>query len=273
LHDVVNAMRPAHTQLCVIPSGVPIPTECSDQDGALRIAYVGRLEQKQKRILDVVIGMCSVLKKVDRTTATIFGSGSEQQAIKQIISSNGLDHRIFLRGVVSQECIQNELIKHDIIVLFSDYEGTPGALMDGMACGLVPICTDIPGGVRDLVKNSDTGLIVQNRDDAFVSAVDKLNTMPTLRKSLAVAARQHVIRNYSLDVCACRWEAFCSELIASRGQRRKIIMPSRFELPPVHPDLASEDYRRPRGLCLMLKQGRQFVSVVKTVLYNFTRPY
>jgi glycosyltransferase involved in cell wall biosynthesis len=71
-----------------------------------------------------------------------------------------------IRYFISYFCgYLQQLIEHNILILLSDYEGTPGAVMDGMACGLVPVCTDISGGVQELVIPDQTGLLVRDRGD------------------------------------------------------------------------------------------------------------
>jgi glycosyltransferase involved in cell wall biosynthesis len=260
IHDRVQAMQPASTRLCVIPSGVPIPSRISTQDGPLKIAYVGRFEQEQKRVLDVARAICVALTQVKTATAAFFGDGSERARIEAIIRENSLADRIQLRGLVPPTEIQEQLAEHSVIVLMSDYEGMPGALMDGMACGLVPISTDIPGGVRELVLHEETGLRVQDRLVGFVDAIRRLDQDAFLRRRLAAAARQHVIDSYSLKECASRWENFCARLLADAGTRRAIVVPSRFHLPPVHPALAREDVRLPTVYEKVLTKSRNLVA-------------
>lgn len=54
----------------------------------------------------------------------------------------------------------------DVICVASDREGEPLPLLEGMACGCFPLCTDV-GIVPELVRNGENGLIVERTPEAF----------------------------------------------------------------------------------------------------------
>jgi colanic acid/amylovoran biosynthesis glycosyltransferase len=62
LKNRVEVLQPKYTKLFTIPSGVPIPQTISNQKGTVKIAYVGRLVQQQKRIRDVFEALVNLLK-------------------------------------------------------------------------------------------------------------------------------------------------------------------------------------------------------------------
>lgn len=57
----------------------------------------------------------------------------------------------------------------DVICVASDREGEPLPLLEGMACGCFPVCTDV-GIVPELVRNGENGLIVERTPEAFRKA-------------------------------------------------------------------------------------------------------
>ena len=59
-------------------------------------------------------------------------------------------------GMLNQIELSVMLQKCDVFVLPSYYEGLPLVLMEAMACGAVPVCTDLPG-VKDWVEKSING--------------------------------------------------------------------------------------------------------------------
>lgn len=132
-----------------------------------------------------------------------------------------------------------------MLVLLSDYEGLPIALMEAMACGVVPICLRIRSGIPELVEDGVTGLLVSDRSDDFVAAVWRLRYEPQLWEKLSKAARAKIEAEYSNEVCTASWEAFLKQLQQGARQRRTITIPKRFNLPPVHPNLKREDNRKP----------------------------
>src|SRR5262249_31927496 len=155
---------------CVIPSGVPLPHVRAEQTGPLDLIYVGRLENRQKRIDVVLDRLVRAVVSGAARRASIVGTGSQRLALERRIAELGLEGRIRLTGHVDPDRLPEVLVQHHVAVLFSAYEGTPGALMDAMACGLIPVVTPIPGGTRELVEDQRTGLIIDHSDESLLGA-------------------------------------------------------------------------------------------------------
>lgn len=254
LKEKVEALHPNHTQLCMIPSGVPVPDYYSQQSESLSLVYIGRLVQQQKCIRETFDSLVKVVQSSPDIRVTLIGEGSEEANLRQQIQALDLGNRIQLLGAIPNEKLHQELQNHNVLVLLSDYEGTPGAVMDGMACGLVPICLDIGGGVGELVIPEQTGILVRDRNDSFNKAIERLSADHSLRLELACRARQHIIENYSLEVAVSRWENFCRALISQSGQKKRIEMPWWYQLPDVKPGLDREDYRFSASIRKLVKR-------------------
>lgn len=244
LAQTVRAWNAPRTQVVDIPHGVPMSYSTAVHDETLRLVYAGRLEDQQKRIRDMVSSMVITLTCYPTARAKIIGDGSQRAAVEEIIKRSGVANRFELTGFVGPERVQNEMMSGNILVLLSDYEGVPGAVMDGMACGLVPVCLDTPGGVRELVMHDETGLLVSDRGGSFQNAITRLATDRALRYRLSANARKHIATGFSLKVAADRWEQLFEELLADAGPRQPIRFPSRPIIPPPFPAFGSEDARK-----------------------------
>lgn len=260
----ISTSSDGSTRVAVIPSGVPVPDTVVDQYdeqciGGLRIVYIGRLVQQQKRILDLIDAVAMALHHLPAASMTLIGRGNnstDEEAVLERIRSHHMQDRIRVVGDLAPESVTLELMNHHVVVLLSDYEGTPGAVMDGMACGLVPVCLDIPGGVRELVRDGETGLLVKDRGDGFVAAITRLAGDPGLRERLGGKARDLIEQEFSLQVAADRWERFLGELVGASESRKAIVIPRVYRLPPVRAGLSREDRRRPTFFARI----RRFVS-------------
>ncbi len=92
----------------------------------------------------------------------------------------------------------------DLMVITSPQrsEGTPTTVLEAMACGLPVVSTDA-GGVRDVVEDAVTGLIVRSLDPGVVAAaVLQLMGDSSLRAQMAIAARRMATLKYDVSVCA-----------------------------------------------------------------------
>ncbi len=76
----------------------------------------------------------------------------------------------------------------DVLVFPTRFEGFPVALLEAMSAGLVPVVSDLPSGVPEVV-DSETGFRVEiSNVGAFVSAVLALHNNHELLESMSRAA-------------------------------------------------------------------------------------
>jgi colanic acid/amylovoran biosynthesis glycosyltransferase len=245
-----HSLRARHPQLPAdilvryIPHGVSVPSQAAQPPaGSFRLAYVGRLVEINKRVSDMTRAFCRAARELPGTEVVIYGDGPSLPALRRILRAEGQGLPIQLAGNVDNDQIQERLLGHHAIVLLSDSEGLGIALLEAMACGVVPICLRRPSGVLELVEDGVTGLLVDDRGDSFVAAVQRLHTEPGLWQRLSLAARARIVAKYSQERSAEQWAAFFQELQQRAGPRQPIELPSHFELPPVHPKLAHMDER------------------------------
>jgi len=212
----------------VIPSGVPVPVMRANQEEIkLRVVYAGRLVQRQKKIHDVLDVFIRLVNRFDRVECAFLGEGPEKKALMDRVASAGLLKKIKFYGVLIGDKYQETLIGKHVIVLLSDYEGTPGSIMDGMACGLIPICKRY-NGIDDLVVNGKTGFVVESKDDVE-AVVSRLLEDMAVRKDISKNARRHIEKYYSISKAAALWESFFYELIEKQPKKAgPIHIPWRF---------------------------------------------
>jgi glycosyltransferase involved in cell wall biosynthesis len=256
----VRVRQPKGILLQSIPCGVPIPEKVAKKPGRLKIAYVGRLVEEQKRISEVARGLCQAVREVPGTEALIYGDGPARGAVEQILREEGNALPVQLVGYVESNQISRLLSECHAVVLLSDHEGLGLSLLEGMACGVVPIALRGASGVSEFVEDGVTGMLVGDRGKDFVAAVGRLREDPALWQRLAGSARAKVEAEYSEKVCVDRWLELFRQLLDGRGPRQPLRTPRWLGLPPVHPALASLDRRRGREI---IQRARRFASRVK----------
>src|SRR5262249_21323066 len=189
-----------------IPCSVPMPRRTAQcPTGPLRLLYVGRLTEEQKQISALTQAMCRAVREIPGIEGVIIGDGTGRPAVEQILREQSLGSAVRLVGRLDSEQIQEVMLQAHAIVLLSDYEGLPVAVMEAMACGLVPVCLRIPSGIPELVEDGVTGLLVSDRADNFISAIRRLRTEAGLWERLSCSARKRIENGYSLENGVDRW--------------------------------------------------------------------
>ena len=159
--------------------------------------------QKDQRTLIQAIG---ILKERNvKVHLALAGSGKTRliRQCKRASVQAGLTDQIeFLGQVIDMPQL---LLKHQIFILSTHYEGMPLALIEAMACGCACIGSDVIG-VREVIEHDKTGLLVPEEDaPALADAIEKLLSSPALAEKLGQAARQQVHRAFDMQLMHSRY--------------------------------------------------------------------
>lgn len=226
-----------------IPSGAPIPSQQATWNSShFQIVYSGRLVQEQKRIIETTECMIRLCQRIDNVRCVVIGDGPLRSEVESMILAS--EAPITVVGSKSPEEVQRILLQSQAILLLSDYEGTPTAVMEAMACGVVPICLSIRSGVPQLVQHKKTGMIVSDRGDSCLRAIREIAGSRNQWEQLSRSARDLAKSTFSIEICAGRWLELISELKVSKPTRR-LTLPRTLRLPPTHPGFAHQDLRDP----------------------------
>jgi colanic acid/amylovoran biosynthesis glycosyltransferase len=236
------------------------------------LAYVGRLADEQKRITDLTRAFCRVTREVPGIEALIVGEGPDKSKVERVIADEHND-RVTLSEPVDVDRVQTLLLERDVIVLLSDYEGLPIALMEGMACGCVPITLKVRSGIPELVENEKTGLIVDDRDSGFIDAVRRLRNDPSLWEALSTQGRTKIEDGYSQGLCADMWKELLTSIGAHGRSPRAISVPTRMRIRHRNPALDMEHQMKPRTSRVIsaYKRARVAIGAIRRVLAGRAR--
>ena len=203
--------------ITVIPSAVDAPPIHSDRrsaGGAQRIVAAGRLEYEKG--FDRLLTAFSQLPASDREwSLQIFGEGSQRAALERQIKSLGLQRQVSMPGWI--ESIWEELAAATFFVLPSRYEGFPSALMEAMALGVPSLAVDCPSGPREIIRESNWGLLVANEIEALREGMQRMMHQSDYREQLGQAGRQ-VSEQFSWDSMVDRYEALMGQTLTNTNR-------------------------------------------------------
>lgn len=132
---------------------------------------------------------------------TILGKGEFYDDVHNQIVELGLENVVSQKGNVSNvdEYLQNA----DCFIMSSDYEGMPLSVLEAMSCGL-PIISTKAGGVVDIVKDGENGLLVEVGDELglakAIMAMDENKIESYGKKSLEESEK------YDIRLCVKQYE-------------------------------------------------------------------
>jgi glycosyltransferase involved in cell wall biosynthesis len=244
----VRERRP-EARVVTIPCGVRVPaTTTRFSTAPFRVVYSGRLVEHQKRASLVIESLVEACRRCGRIEATVMGDGPARPSMEKAVAAAGLGERICFAGRLSPDAVARRLQESQAILLMSDFEGLPVALMEAMAAGVVPVARSIASGVGELVHDGVTGILVDDSPAHAAAALARLaDGAAETWQEMSAAARSLVADRYSDTVCFGRWRLLLEELAAKAAVRHPLVVPRSIRLAPVHPLNRRMDARRPRG--------------------------
>lgn len=104
------------------------------------------------------------------------------------------------------------LMRHQLCVLSTHYEGLPLALVEGMAAGCAVVGSAVPG-VQELIADGHTGRLVPPRDPAaLAAAIEALLRDPAAAAQLGAQARQQAQLAFSRERMTADYESLLLSL-------------------------------------------------------------
>lgn len=235
MHEIERVPR---KRIRMIPTGLlRDPAELHGAPGTLReelglpagTPLVGAIAMlRPMKAVDVLVeSFPHVLERVPDAHLVVAGDGPLRGEVEEVIARLGVGDRVHLLGV--REDVPNVLRSLDVVVLPSDSEGSPIALIEAMVAERAIVASDV-GGMPAILDGDRCGVLVPPRTPpALGAAVAGLLEDPARRAELASRARDRAMAEYTLERVRDRWVALYRELLA--GNPPDDWVPS--EIPPV----------------------------------------
>lgn len=205
IHRETAARFPALApRLRHIPYGVPMPAELAVRKpaGTLRAIYAGRLDQPQKRVLDLPAIVRAALARKVNIELTVAGSGPQEAALRQACA----DLPVRFAGTLGRQALSDAYASHDVFLLPSAFEGLPLSLLEAMAHGCVPVVSHVQSGVAHAVSHQANGFLLPVGDvNAFAACLETLAGVPGRVREIGARAYETIRHDFHVDVMAARY--------------------------------------------------------------------
>ena len=189
----------------------PLPARRWTSDSPIRLLSVGRVAPEKN--LPLLIDAVDALINVDHLDVEleIVGDGPAWNRVAQHIVNRGLTSRVHLVGRRAGDQLVASYDRADIFVMTSLSESFGMVLVEAMARGVPVIAPDITG-VRDVVIDGSTGLLVDHSVASICDAILRLVRTPGLREKVVAGARLQSPR-YSWPTIARQCAGMYEELL------------------------------------------------------------
>jgi glycosyltransferase involved in cell wall biosynthesis len=202
----------------VNPTVAPMPVATdlfgpgASRDGD-RLLFVGRLNN-QKGVEHVLHALASM-----KTPATldIVGDGPNRESLKLLAESLGIAPRIRWHGQLSQSALPPIYQRAAAVVLPSVDEGLGLVAVEALLCE-TPVVAFDSGGLRDVIQNEKTGLLVKPGDRAaLAAALDDLLARDGRGSQLGKAGRLYALSAFAPESAARRYAEIYRQVLGANA--------------------------------------------------------
>jgi glycosyltransferase involved in cell wall biosynthesis len=179
-HELAGAARTLGArEVRVIPSGVDVPAEVGEPEEPPHVLYAGRLSAEK--------GVAELAEAARDLPLVVAGDGPLRGRLPRAL------------GWVQHDELLRLYERAAVVACPSLREGFGVACAEAMAHGR-PVVASAVGGLRDLVVDGETGLLVPPGDVAALrAALERLLGDDGLRRRLGAAARARAAEHFSWD--------------------------------------------------------------------------
>lgn len=197
-------------RVTVIPNYVdttcfaPVPTARKIHG---RVCFVGRLTAVKN--LNLLIQAVAPLPGV---SLVLIGEGEQKGPLKALAEVS--EAKVQFLGRLDNQQLPLEIIRSEVFVLPSKFEGHPKALIEAMACGTAVIGTDVEG-INSVIQHAETGWLCQPTVEGLRQAITYLLANPAERDRLGRQARQYVLENFALEKIILKEISVLEQVVAA----------------------------------------------------------
>lgn len=196
-------------EIAVTPFGIDLVkfpySQRAESSETIRIGTIKTLLPKYG--IDLLLKSFALLRAkvppalAGRLRLEIVGGGDSRSELESLADRLGIGSVTEFVGKIPHSEVPERLSGFDVYVALSrlDSESFGVAILEASACGVPVVVSDV-GGLPEVVKAGETGLVVPREDpEAAARAIATLVGDPDLRRRMGAAGRAHVEREYSWE--------------------------------------------------------------------------
>jgi len=199
--------------IVVVPNAIR-PTSPVEQqtEGPVHVVFLGKVGDRKGTftLLDAWAKMMADGGGCARARLTIAGDGEVDRARNQV-AALGVGASVDVRGWIANTAVPELLASTQILVLPSQSEGQPMAILEAMAKGVCVVASNV-GGIPELLNESCGVLIHPNDVTELANAITYVVTDHNARARFGANALKRVQDEFDVHVISRRFDAMYRQL-------------------------------------------------------------
>lgn len=200
IYNNANLEENLQEKIAIVENGITFKDDnVLSKNDKIKIGFVGRWS-KEKRP-EIFLKIASRLKQTQMPVEFIMaGIGMESNI--HLINENGIS----FEGEITNDDALTKLYKSlTFILITSSREGFPMVIIEAMANGVIPICTDV-GGISEHISSYQNGVLIadnSNEDeivDQFIKEIENILKNKSVLSELSLNAYDYSKKHFDIKV-------------------------------------------------------------------------
>lgn len=162
--------------------GIDLPEITVDLEKKESLIYSNRLHNDLYNIDAIIEGFSTFVKSHQNWKLVIAGRGPNTEQLKSLAESLLPKESYEFVGFVDYDTNMNFYSKAAIYASIPSSDGTSVSLLEAMACGAIPVVSDLPAN-HEWIDSGSNGIIVQNGLDVAFNKALELNSADVVAKN------------------------------------------------------------------------------------------
>lgn len=202
-----------------VPNGARLPQRLRGPrppGSPIRLAFVGRLAGYEKRVGDLVPLLDELQRLQIDYRLRIAGDGPLRGDLERAVAERGLSGRVVFAGRLGQDELYESIYPEtDVLLMFSESEAFPVAVVEAMMHGLVTVSSRFIGARSErLLREGETALMHDVGDmRSAAEHIAQLAADDDRLRRMSENARRVVADTYTWEACCRAWRVAFEEAL------------------------------------------------------------
>lgn len=214
-NSILNRGLERDSRIAYVPTGIALgaPRAAIPVATAAQLIWVGRIDESSKRVSDLPRVASALRERGVNFCLTIVGDGPSRGALANAIRDAGLDGCSRFCGWVPSSDVRLLLERSDVLLLPSNREGLPVAMMEALAAGCAVVASRV-SGVEDYETSPHAlnCLWVHAIGDVSEAASHVQSALAIPRLERSRRARSFAEAEFAIERCAQRYRELIGAL-------------------------------------------------------------
>ena len=173
----------------------------------LTVAFVGRFQESQKRISDMLAILEGFIHRHPATSVLIAGDGPERNEVENWVNKQASQKISYLGNLAPSDLLSRVYDKADVLLVTSSWETGPIVAWEAMSQGIALVTSRYVGSSQEgsLVDGENCLMFDVGDRDQGIGCLEKA-LQPDARIAIGAAGRKMVESRYSVNISLKSWD-------------------------------------------------------------------